>query len=116
MSAKKRKILLIFDNCTDHSVVEEFKSVEVQYLSSNTTLALQPMDQGCNKNSKSNYRKMAIKRMIAITENKESYVIYFLSVLHLAKAFWDEVTKEAITRCFRHASFKTTEEYEKNRV
>ena len=56
---------------------------------------------------------MIIRRMIATIENKELFVADILRVLHLAKAAWVEVTKETMANCFRHAGFKTKEEYKK---
>ena len=83
-------MLLIIDNCTVHSVLNNFKSVEVQFLSP----VLQPMDQGIFKNFKTNYQKMIIRRMVAAIENKISYVTDDFRVLLLAKEAFREVTKK----------------------
>lgn len=41
---KKRKILLLVDNCPSHCAVQDLEYIRLQFLPPNTTAVLQPMD------------------------------------------------------------------------
>lgn len=113
MAANKRKILMIIDNCTAHPVIANLKAIQLEFLPPNVTAVLQPLDQGVIHCFKSNYRKMLVRRMIAAMENEKLYEIDVLGAMHLAKSAWSDVSKETIANCFRHAGFKTKEEFQK---
>lgn len=113
MAANKRKILMIIDNCTAHPVITNLKAIQLEFLPPNVTSVLQPLDQGVIQCFKSNYRKMLVRRMIAAMENENLYEIDVLGAMHLAKSAWNDVSKETIANCFRHAGFKTKEEFQK---
>lgn len=63
-SSKECKILMVVDNCSAHNCVIELKSIKVVLLPSNTTTALQPMDQGIIEAVKSKYRRELLERML----------------------------------------------------
>ena len=113
MAASKRKILLIVDNCTAHPAIGNLKAIKLEFLPPNVTAILQPLDQGVIHCFKSNYRKMIVKRMIAAMEHKKTYDIDILGAMHLAKSAWNDVPQNTIAHCFRHAGFKTKEEFQK---
>ena len=46
LSVQKRKVALILDNCPVHPNMQNLDWVELIFLSPNTTLINQPMDQG----------------------------------------------------------------------
>ncbi|XP_037576676.1 tigger transposable element-derived protein 6-like [Dermacentor silvarum] len=64
MSAKKRKVLLLLDNCSTHHVNAHLSAVEVLFLSPNTTAKMQPMDEGVIANFKVHYHRRVIKRLL----------------------------------------------------
>ncbi|XP_054717282.1 tigger transposable element-derived protein 4-like [Uloborus diversus] len=113
MAASKRNILLIIDNCTAHPAIGNLKAIKLEFLPPNVTAILQPLDQGVIHCFKSNYRKMLVRRMIAAMENKKTYDIDILGAMHLAKSAWNDVPQNTIAHCFRHAGFKTKEEFQK---
>jgi hypothetical protein len=51
-SHQKRKVLFFVDNCSAHPSIDKLKSINLQFLSPNTTSKLQPMDQGIIYNLK----------------------------------------------------------------
>ncbi|GBM47482.1 Tigger transposable element-derived protein 6 [Araneus ventricosus] len=57
LTKKKRKIVLLIDNCTAHIVPSNLQWIKVVFLPPNTTSVLQPMDQGVIRNLKCHYRK-----------------------------------------------------------
>ena len=53
-----RKIVLVIDNCPAHPNIEaSFKAIKLLFLPPNTTVKLQPCDQGIIQNLKVRYRK-----------------------------------------------------------
>ncbi|KAG5880840.1 hypothetical protein JTB14_027621 [Gonioctena quinquepunctata] len=54
---KKKKILLLVDNCPAHPEVTDLKSITLALLPPNTTSVLQPMDQGIIRSLETNFRK-----------------------------------------------------------
>ena len=66
---KKRKILLLVDNCSAHCTVA-LRNIKLVFLPSNCTSVLQPMDQGAIKCMKTYFRKSLVLNMINNIENK----------------------------------------------
>lgn len=61
---KKKKILLLVDNCPAHPNVTDLNSITLAFLPPNTTSVLQPMDQGIIRALKTNFRKNLVLKMI----------------------------------------------------
>lgn len=108
--SKKRKILLLVDNCTAHVKVTCLKAIRQEFLPPNVTAILQPMDQGVIQSFKKHYRRMLLKRVILNLENDLEYKVTLLSAIHLACSAWSFVTRETISNCFRHAGFIATQD------
>ena len=105
---KKRKILLLVDNCAAHPIVPNLKFIRLVFLPPNTTAVLQPMDQGVIRSLKANYRKLLVFRIIDDSEqNIETIITVFDAILMVAKA-WDCVSSVTIANCFRHAGLSVT--------
>ena len=81
-SAAKRKIALIFDNCTAHPHVEQLASIELIFLPPNTTSHTQPMDQGVICSLKAKYRSLAVRKLIAALEKKKSCTNHIHSICY----------------------------------
>lgn len=58
LKLKKRKILLLVDNCPAHCSVDSLKFIKLVFSPPNVTSVLQPMDQGVIKSLKTHYRKL----------------------------------------------------------
>ena len=69
-SAANRKIALFIDNCTANPHVEQLNSIELIFLSPNTTPHTQTMDQGIIRSSKTKYRSLAVRNLIVALEKK----------------------------------------------
>jgi len=103
---KKRKILLLVDNCPAHPDVK-LKNINLVFLPPNTTSKLQPMDQGVVHTLKAHYWKCLVSRIIEdIDRNIESKVSVLDAILLLDKA-WQAVWSSTISNCFSHAGFRS---------
>ena len=63
---ERRKIVLLGDNCPAHPSIDN-----LVFLPPNTTLKLQPMDQGVIQSLKAHYKTMPIKKLIEVIEKKK---------------------------------------------
>jgi hypothetical protein len=107
MTAERRKIIILVDNCTAHVVRRELKSVKVEFFPANATSVLQPLDLGIIQNTKVLYRQQIIEKMIFdIDEGKETSIDLLLAFRMLDKA-WRKVSPLCIQKCFLKAGFQT---------
>lgn len=114
LSASKRKICLLIDNCSAHPADVDLSNITVRFLPPNTTCLIQPMDQGVIKNWKGHYRSTLNSRIIAELDVDPNRLamdvakkISVLDALHISKSSWDEVLPKTITNCFRKAWSRT---------
>ena len=109
-SAAKRKIALIIDNCTAHPHVEQLASIELIFLPPNTTSHTQPMDQGEIRALKAKYRSLAVRKLIAALEKKNSVpTISILSAMVMLEKAWNAVSNKTFSNCFKKAGISEEE-------
>ena len=71
MRKRKRKIVLVLDNCTAHPNGSDLTNIKLVFLPPHTTAKTQPMDAGVIHCIKADYRKNLAKlRPIAFEEKK----------------------------------------------
>ncbi|KAL4096621.1 hypothetical protein QTP88_021540 [Uroleucon formosanum] len=117
-----RKIVLLVDNCTAHSVSLNLKNIKLVFLPANTTSLIQPCDQGIIRTLKAYYRLKMSKRVITLIDetstlkaNDLSKKINILEALHFVNEAWNNINDVTIRNCFRHGGFvKMEEEKEDN--
>lgn len=105
---KKKKILLLVDNCPAHPKVTDLKCITLAFLPPNTTSVLQPMDQGIIRTLKSNFRKNLVLKMINCldtNENHSSTKITVLDAILMVNHAWNKMSQSTIHNCFKHAGF-----------
>lgn len=105
---KKKKILLLVDNCPAHPNVTDLKSITLAFLPPNTTSVLQPMDQGIIRSLKTNFRKNLVLKMINCldaNENNSSTKITVLDAILMVNDAWNKMSQSTIHNCFKHAGF-----------
>jgi hypothetical protein len=61
---KKRKILLLVDNCPAHPHIQDLSNIKLVFLPPNATSVLQPMDIGIIKRFKGYYRRFLVLQLI----------------------------------------------------
>lgn len=64
LHAKKRKILLLIDNCTAHAITMQLKNIEIVYLPANTTSIFQRCNHGIIRTMKAYYQNEMRTRII----------------------------------------------------
>ncbi|CAG4987969.1 unnamed protein product [Parnassius apollo] len=105
---KKKKILLLVDNCPAHPNVTDLKSITLAFLPPNTTSVLQPMDQGIIRSLKMNFRKNLVLKMINFldaNENHSSTKVTVLDAILMVNDARNKMSQSAIHNCFKHAGF-----------
>lgn len=102
---KKRKVVIIADNCTAHTNIPQLASIELVFLPPNVTSVLQPLDQGVIQNLKVNYRKLLLKDFISVIDQKKEFHVTVLDAIFYVYKSWNMVSTTCIANCFRHAGF-----------
>ena len=109
-NAAKRKIALIIDNCTAPPHVEQFASIKLIFLPSNTTSHTQPMDQGIIRTLKAKYRSLAVQKLIAALGKKNPVpTISILSAMVILEKAWNAVSIKTFSNCFKKAGISEKE-------
>ncbi|KNZ55589.1 uncharacterized protein VP01_2640g1 [Puccinia sorghi] len=121
LNKHNRKILLIIDNNPGHIVEADlYPNIRVEFISSNISSFLQPLDQGIFRLWKAHYRRLTyhtisltlrsiisfLERTIGLYEAKSTniYQIDQLQAMQLATSAWTNfVPADKIVSCWRHA-------------
>ncbi|XP_045208819.2 tigger transposable element-derived protein 4-like [Mercenaria mercenaria] len=105
MHRKKRKVVLIVDNCPAHPNVQGLQAVRLVFLPPNTTSVTQPMDQGVIQSLKVQYRNLVMQRQSDCVDEKKTFVLSVLDAMRLLHQAWVNVKQTTIANCFRRANF-----------
>ncbi|KAM7290331.1 tigger transposable element-derived protein 6-like [Ixodes scapularis] len=108
MDKKKRKLLLLLDNCSAHHVNAHLSAVEVLFLPPNTTAKLQPMDQGVIANFKVLYQRRVIERLlidIRTAVDPASLKVPLEKAIFFASGAWRDIKPQTILHCFQKGDF-----------
>lgn len=105
MKNQSRKVLLVLDNATCHSNLSELSNVKLLFLPPNTTSKLQPLDHGVIKCFKVEYRKCALRHVIARMDGCESASelakkISVSDAVEWIKTSWKRIDQNVIVKCF----------------
>ena len=110
MRRQNRHILMFLDNASSHAKDLKLNNVILKFLPANTTLHLQPLDQGIIKAFKARYRKRMMKSLVAKIEQDDSVTelskeINVLDAVHWIRELWKETRIETVSRCFKLSGF-----------
>ncbi|XP_056630722.1 tigger transposable element-derived protein 4-like [Diorhabda sublineata] len=103
LKKKRRKILLLIDNCPSHIDLRDFEFIKVVFLPPNTTSVLQPIDQGIIQKIKTNFRKQLVLRFLQDVEENRETKISILDAIIMVHQAWEDVPATTITNCFKHS-------------
>lgn len=103
LKKKRRKILLLIDNCPSHINLRDFEFIKVVFLPPNTTSVLQPMDQGIIQKIKTNFRKQLVLRFLQDVEENRETKISILDAIIMVHQAWEDVPATTIKNCFKHS-------------
>ncbi|KAL4082575.1 hypothetical protein QTP88_027605 [Uroleucon formosanum] len=105
MRKQGRKIILFVDNCTIHNNPPTLSNVRIEFLPTNTTSKLQPLDQGIIKNFKVLYRKEIVSEFLACLDNNDFLKVTILTATTTSHKAWNNVTGQTIRNCIRTCGF-----------
>ena len=112
LRSKKRKICLLVDNCSANSKTVSLTNIVLNFLPSNTTIVMQPMDMGVIKNWKAHYKSRLNSRIINAMDSDLSLracdiakSISLSDALKISKLSWDAVEGKTIAKCFQKGGF-----------
>lgn len=108
LQAKSRKILLLLDNFSGHTVpASSLTNIRLEFFRPNLTAHVQPLDAGIIHAFKCHYRKRflnrAFRRLHDSKTAKNVYDIDILTAARLAKLAWHSVTRDTIKNCWAHS-------------
>nr|XP_037280355.1 tigger transposable element-derived protein 6-like [Rhipicephalus microplus] len=103
MRSAGRKILIIADNCSAHLVNVRLTNVQLEFLPSNCTSLLQPLDQGIIKSVKAHYRTRLVQRLLINLRMKLPTSINVRQATEMVTGAWWSVTSTTIQNCWRKA-------------
>ena len=99
-----REIVLLVDNCPAHPSIDNLVYTELIFLPPNTTLKLQPMDQGVIRSWKAHYKTMSIKKLIEVIEKKKTFPEFsILDVMQVLDLAWRKLTTKIVVNYFKKA-------------
>ncbi|XP_061169979.1 tigger transposable element-derived protein 4-like, partial [Saccostrea echinata] len=113
MCRKKRKVILLVDNCSAHpkESAELLSNVCLEFLPPNTTSMIQLCDQGIIRNMKCKYRSEVVKKIISdindqsLSANDLAKRLTLFDAVHLLNKAWKSVTNSTIVNCFKKTGF-----------
>nr|XP_061782207.1 tigger transposable element-derived protein 1-like [Nerophis lumbriciformis] len=77
------KVLLLLDNAEGHTVDLSFDGVHIEFLPPNTTLQIQPMDQGVIRAFKALYTQSILQNLVDAKDSDKNFTL---------KAYWRDYT------------------------
>lgn len=108
LRVKSRKILLLLDNFSGHTVAEGLlTNIQLKFFCPNLTAHVQPLDAGIIHAFKCHYRRRFLNRAFRrLNDNSTAKNVYDIDVLtaaRLSKLAWHAITPETIKNCWIHA-------------
>lgn len=116
MATKRRKILLLLDNCSAHRVSPRLTNVELLFLPANSTCKTQPLDMGIIANFKLCYKRRVIERILhSLGPNPSSADAQVIKItlsmaVQMMYASWHEVKAQTVRHCFAKAGMLVPDE------
>ena len=101
MRFKRRKIIMLLDNCTPHKVNLKLNNIKLVFFPPNVTSKLQPLDQGIINEVKKSYRANLVRKLIEKMDKQEEYVVDILEGIFRLNSAWSCTKQSVIANCFK---------------
>ena len=103
-------VLSVCDNASSHQVIE-YSHIKFLMLPTNTTLIVQPLDQGIILSAKRRYKKKLAERYLMCVENNKDAnaplkSLDIVAATNMIAKVWRETSPTIIQNCFCKAGFK----------
>ena len=110
MRAAGRHVLYVCDNVSSHQN-KEYSNIKFLMLPPNSTLVIQPLDQGIIMSVKRRYKKKLAERyLVSVEKNKDANALLkqldIVAATNMVHNAWKETPSSIIQNCFRKAGFK----------
>lgn len=104
---KRKRILLLMDNCPAHTIKIKLTFIEILFLPKNSTGILQPMDLGIIRNFKLHFNQYKLSSLLMKIESGENVYSAYKSInlkdaITFADLAWNDVKQTTINNCFKH--------------
>uniref|UniRef100_A0A2S2Q5U0 Tigger transposable element-derived protein 6 n=1 Tax=Sipha flava TaxID=143950 RepID=A0A2S2Q5U0_9HEMI len=103
MKKKKRKILLLIDNCIPHNEPPKLDYIRLEYFPPNCTAVHQPLDQGIIRAVKSRYRIFLLRQIVCDFEKNIQRKCNVKKAIKWIFGTWDNMSINN-TNCWKHAT------------
>ncbi|XP_046392284.1 tigger transposable element-derived protein 4-like [Ischnura elegans] len=113
MGVQNRKIVVFLDQCPAHPKNMNLRNIKLVFFPPNCTSQLQPLDLGIIHVSKSNYRRILVRKAINLIDSgrdPKSFKVSVLDALLYVERPWKEVVEGKIANCFKKAGFSFSED------
>ncbi|XP_071041878.1 tigger transposable element-derived protein 6 [Parasteatoda tepidariorum] len=105
MKRKKRKILLLIDNCSPHNEPPKLECIHIEYFPPNCSSILQPLDQCIIKVVKGKYRTQLLRRMLVQIGNKEAITKPDVKqAMDMIAGAWKDISQKVICNGWKKAN------------
>lgn len=115
LQVQQRKIMLLVDNCAAHPHLDNLQNIKLEFLPSNTTSLVQPLDMGIIKNLKTLYRGKLVNYIVesiddnlltsSSTARDISAKINLLQAIQFLTDSWRAIKIKTIQNCFAVSGF-----------
>lgn len=110
MQKEKRKIMIILDNCSAHTITYKPKNIEIQFLPKNSTFVSQPLDLGIIASFKTRFSNIQSEQILLkldkVTNAEKLYKdLNVKDAIYFTYIAWKEITPEIIQNCWKAAGY-----------
>ncbi|XP_048839235.1 tigger transposable element-derived protein 1-like [Brienomyrus brachyistius] len=102
------KVLLIMDSAVGHPLDLLYDGVQIEFLPSNTTSLIQPMDQGVIRAFKALYTRNSMQHLVSAMDMMENFTLMeywkkftIATCLTVIKSALKEIQKETLNACWK---------------
>jgi len=101
-----RKICLLIDNFSGHSISYKPTNIHIVFFEPNMTLFVQPLDAGIIRCFKAHYHQQMCLCAIELDNAGEDdiYKVNLHEVMLMANAAWDSISTKSIAACWDHTA------------
>ena len=105
MRGQNRRILLLLDNFSGHTISYTLSHIDIKFLALNMTSHIQPLDQGIVCTFKAIYQRTFCMCAFQADDGQaeDIWKIMIKEAMEMATEAWDLVSAETIQNCWRHA-------------
>ena len=108
MRLQNRKIVLLIDNFSGHSIEYRPTNIKLEFFAPNMTPFVQPLDAGIIRCLKAHYRALFCQRALELDTigDEDIFKINIREAMLMAKDAWNAVQPTTIKHCWDHTAIQ----------